>query len=37
VNAVHAGRIPEFVADLRDAVRQAEGAAGDQGAYGTID
>ena len=37
VNAVHAGRIDEFVTDLSAAVRHAAGASGDQGAYGTVD
>jgi glutamate/tyrosine decarboxylase-like PLP-dependent enzyme len=37
VNAVHAGRIAEFVSDLGDAVREAGGSSGDQGAYGTVE
>ena len=37
VNAVHEGRIADFVTDLRAAVRDAGGAAGDQGAYGTVE
>jgi sphinganine-1-phosphate aldolase len=37
VNAVHEGRIAEFVTDLRAAVREAGGASGDQGAYGTVE
>lgn len=39
VNAVHAGRIPAFVADLRAAIDEVSSAdaAGAQGAYGTVD
>jgi sphinganine-1-phosphate aldolase len=39
VNAVHDGRIPEFLADLRAAVdeTQAASAAGERGAYGTVE
>lgn len=39
VNAVHAGRIPAFVADLRASIDEVSsaGAAGAQGAYGTVD
>lgn len=39
VNAVHAGRIPAFVGDLRAAIDEvvANSAAGAQGAYGTVD
>lgn len=39
VNAVHAGKIPSFVADLRASIDEviAADAAGAQGAYGTVD
>ena len=39
VNAVHDGRIPAFVADLRESIAEvvAARAAGAQGAYGTVD
>ncbi len=39
VNAIHDGKIAEFVDDLRAAVRETAtaGAAGDQGAYGTVE
>jgi glutamate/tyrosine decarboxylase-like PLP-dependent enzyme len=39
VNAVHAGRIPAFVADLRAGIDEVRAAAatGDQGAYGTVE
>jgi sphinganine-1-phosphate aldolase len=39
VNAVHAGRIPAFVADLRESIAEvrAASATGDQGAYGTVE
>ena len=39
VNAIHDGKIPHFVADLRAAVADAmkASATGEQGAYGTVD
>jgi sphinganine-1-phosphate aldolase len=39
VNAVHDGKIPAFVADLRAAIDEvlAASASGDQGAYGTVE
>lgn len=39
VNAVHDGRIPAFVGDLRESIAEvaAARAAGAQGAYGTVD
>jgi sphinganine-1-phosphate aldolase len=37
VNAVHHGRIPEFLHDLRAAVAQVGGARGESGAYGTVE
>jgi sphinganine-1-phosphate aldolase len=37
VNAVHDGRIGEFVADLRAAVEEAGGQPGAAGAYGTVE
>lgn len=39
VNAVHDGRIPEFLAALRDAIGDVTGAAatGERGAYGTVE
>jgi glutamate/tyrosine decarboxylase-like PLP-dependent enzyme len=39
VNAVHDGRIAEFVADLDDAIAEVAGtaAAGGQGSYGTVE
>jgi sphinganine-1-phosphate aldolase len=39
VNAIHQGRIAEFVVDLRAAVDEVRAAAsaGDQGAYGTVE
>jgi glutamate/tyrosine decarboxylase-like PLP-dependent enzyme len=39
VNAVHDGKIPAFVADLQAAVHDvtAARAAGEQGAYGTVE
>jgi glutamate/tyrosine decarboxylase-like PLP-dependent enzyme len=39
VNAVHEGKIPAFVADLREALAEvlAQGRSGDQGAYGTVE
>jgi sphinganine-1-phosphate aldolase len=39
VNAVHDGKIPAFVADLQAAVRDVSAvqAAGEQGAYGTVE
>ncbi len=39
VNAIHDGRIDEFVGDLRDAVATvlAQSSTGEQGAYGTVE
>jgi sphinganine-1-phosphate aldolase len=39
VNAVHDGKIPAFVADLRASIREvvAANSSGDQGAYGTVE
>jgi glutamate/tyrosine decarboxylase-like PLP-dependent enzyme len=39
VNAVHEGKIPEFVADLRASIAEVVGArsSGEQGAYGTVE
>jgi sphinganine-1-phosphate aldolase len=37
VNAVHSGRIPEFLEDLRAVVTHVGGALGDAGAYGTVE
>ncbi len=37
VNAVHSGRIPEFLEDLRAVVAQVGGAVGEAGAYGTVE
>jgi hypothetical protein len=39
VNAIHAGRIPEFLADLDDALAEVAsvGARGHRGAYGTVE
>jgi sphinganine-1-phosphate aldolase len=37
VNAVHHGRIPEFLEDLRTAVAQVGRAHGEAGAYGTVE
>jgi glutamate/tyrosine decarboxylase-like PLP-dependent enzyme len=39
VNAIHAGRIPEFLADLDDALAEVSsaGARGHRGAYGTVE
>ena len=39
VNAIHDGKIPAFVADLRLSIDEvlAAGAAGEQGAYGTVE
>jgi sphinganine-1-phosphate aldolase len=39
VNAVHDGKIPTFVADLRESIAEvlAASATGEQGAYGTIE
>ena len=36
VNAVHHGRIPEFLEDLRTVVARVGGALGEAGAYGTV-
>jgi sphinganine-1-phosphate aldolase len=37
VNAVHHGRIPEFLEDLRAVVVRVGGALGEAGAYGTVE
>jgi hypothetical protein len=39
VSAVHDGKIPAFLSDLRDAVDEVTAAAarGDRGAYGTVE
>ena len=37
VNAVHHGRIPEFLNDLRAVLGRLKGARGDAGAYGTVE
>jgi glutamate/tyrosine decarboxylase-like PLP-dependent enzyme len=38
VNAIHDGKIPEFVADLRSSIQEVRDAqaSGEQGAYGTV-